>query len=141
MALTNFPNGVSSFGVPIIGGIGGIPLTGTWYFVDPLNGSDGNDGLAPSSALQTLYQAHNYMTAGKNDVAYLIGNGGTTATARLSLALAQSIDPTVTAGTLVWSKNACHLIGEAAPTMVAQRARIAPPGPVFEPTAPAIVSS
>lgn len=131
MALTNFPNGASSFGVPMIGGIGGLPLTGTWYFVDPANGSDGFDGLTPQSAFKTLYMAHSRMTAGKNDVCYLIGDGSTTGTARLSLANAQSVDSSVTAGTLVWSKNACHLIGETAPTRVAQRARIAPPSGTY----------
>jgi hypothetical protein len=131
MTLTNFPNGISSFGVPVVGGIGGIPLTGTWYFVDPANGSDANDGLAPDSALATLYMAHSKMTAGKNDVCYLIGNGATSGTARLSKALAQSVDSSVTAGTLVWSKNACHLIGETAPTGIAARARIAPPSGTY----------
>lgn len=134
MALTNFPNGVTSFGVPMIGGIGGIPLTGTWYFVDPANGSDANDGLSPSSALATLYMAHAKMTAGKNDVCLLIGDGSTTGTARLSKALAQSVDSTATPGTLTWSKNACHLIGVTAPTMAASRARIAPPSGTYTQT-------
>lgn len=131
MALTSFPNGISSFGVPVLGGIGGIPLTGTWYFVNPAVGSDGNDGQSPETPFATLYRAHAAMTAGNNDVCFLIGNGSTTGTARLSTALAQSIDSTVTAGTLVWSKNACHLIGETAPTMFAQRARIAPPSSTY----------
>lgn len=127
MALTNFPNGASSFGVPMVGGIGGLPLTGTWYFVDPANGSDGFDGLTPQTAFKTLYMAHSRMTAGKNDVCVLIGNGSSTGSARLSTALAQSVDPTATSGTLKWTKDACHLIGETAPTGVAARARIAPP--------------
>lgn len=131
MALTNFPNGVTSFGVPMVGGIGGIPLTGTWFFVDPANGSDGNEGTSPDQAFATLYQAHANMTAGQNDVCVLIGNGGTTGTARLSTALAASIDSSATTGTLNWTKNACHLIGVTAPTMVAQRARIAPPSGTY----------
>lgn len=126
MPLTNFPNGVSSFGIPVLGGAN-IPFTGNYYFVDPATGSDGNKGTDPSRPFATLYKAHSVCTAGNNDVVYLIGNGGTSATARLSLALAQSVDPTVTAGTLVWSKNATHLIGITAPTQVAQRARIAAP--------------
>lgn len=134
MALTNFPNGVTSFGVPMIGGIGGIPLTGTWYFVDPANGSDSNTGLSPSDALDTLYMAHSKMTAGKNDVCVLIGDGSTTGTARLSTALAQSVDSTATTGTLTWSKNACHLIGVTAPTGAASRARIAPPSGTYTQT-------
>lgn len=131
MTLTNFPNGVTSFGVPMIGGIGGIPLTGTWYFCDPANGSDANDGLSPSSAVQTLYMAHSKMTAGKNDVCLLIGDGSATGTARLSTALAASVTSSATTGTLTWSKNACHLIGVTAPTQVAQRARIAPPSGTY----------
>ena len=125
MGLTNFPNGVSSFGIPILGGAGGVPFTGNYFFVDPLNGSDGNKGTSADRALKTLYKAHSLMTAGNNDVAILIGNGGTTATARLSLALAQGVDPTATTGTLTWSKNACHLIGVAAPSYNT-RARISP---------------
>lgn len=127
MTLTNFPNGISSFGVPVVGAMGGIPLTGNWYWVNPAYGSDGNDGTAPDQAFATLYRAHAAMTSGNNDVCVLVGNGAASGSARLSTALAQTIDSSVTAGTLVWSKSACHLIGEAAPTQVAQRARIAPP--------------
>ena len=119
MSLTNFPNGVSSFGIPVLGGAGGVPFTGKYFFVNPATGADGNDATV-ELPLKTLYEAHRRMTAGNNDVAILIGNGGTTATARLSLALAQEnatvAGTTVTAGSLVWSKNACHLIGIAAPS-------------------------
>lgn len=131
MALTNFPNGVTSFGVPMVGGIGGIPLTGTWFFVNPARGSDGNTGQSPDEAFATLYRAHQAMTAGRNDVCVLIGDGSTTGTARLSTALAASITSGATAGTLAWTKNACHLIGMTAPTQVAQRARIAPPSGTY----------
>lgn len=35
MGLTNFPNGITSFGIPIIGSGGDVPLTtGTYFFVD-----------------------------------------------------------------------------------------------------------
>lgn len=127
MGLTNFPHGITSFGVPVLGSIGGIPFTGNYWFVDPVNGADGNSGNSPDTALQSLYRAHQLATAGNNDVVVLIGNGSSTGTARLSLAAAQAIDSTVTAGTLNWTKNATHLIGVSAPSMIAQRARIAPP--------------
>jgi hypothetical protein len=130
-AITNFPDGASSFGVPMIGGIGGIPLTGTWYWVDPANGSDSFTGLSPQEPLATLYMAHSKMTAGKNDVCVLVGDGSTTGPARLSTALAQTVNSAATAGTLVWSKNACHLIGQTAPTGAASRARIAPPSGTY----------
>lgn len=131
MGLTNFPNGITSFGVPVLGSIQGIPFTGNYYFVDPVNGLDGNSGLSPSNALKTLYRAHALCTSGNNDVVVLIGNGAASGTARLSLALAQSVDPTATSGVLNWTKSATHLVGVCAPTGVAQRARIAPPTGVY----------
>lgn len=130
MGNTNFDGTLSVSGVPVLPG-SGIPLTGTWFWVDPANGSDGNTGLSPQDPFATLYMAHSRMTAGKNDVCVLVGNGAASGSARLSTALAQTVSSSVTAGTLVWSKNACHLIGETAPTMVAQRARIAPPTGVY----------
>lgn len=129
MGITHL-SGLEVAGVPTMG-MGGAPLfTGNWYFVDPVNGSNGNTGAA-DSPFATLYWAHNKMTAGQNDVCVLVGNGAASGTARLSLALAQAVDSSVTAGTLVWSKNACHLIGMTAPTVVAQRARIAPPSGTY----------
>lgn len=131
MGLTNFPNGISSFGVPVLGGIGGLPFTGNWWFVDPVNGLDGNAGNNTNLPLQTLYQALNKATANNNDVIVLIGNGATSGTARLSKALAQGIDPTATSGVLKWNKAATHLIGVTAPTAIAERARIAPPSGTY----------
>lgn len=112
-------------GVPV--GLG-IPFSkySKAFFVDPVNGSDGNSGRSLNLPLQTLYAAHNLMTSGNNDACFLIGNGNSSGSARLSTAGAQVIDSTVTAGTLVWSKSACHLIGVGAPS-VNSRARIAPP--------------
>lgn len=125
MGITHL-SGLEVAGVPTMG-MSGLPLTsGNVYFVDYVNGSDGNSGAA-DQPLQTLYGAHNKMTAGQNDVAVIVGDGSTTATQRLSLANAQAINPAATAGTLVWSKNACHIVGMCSPTMVSQRARIAPP--------------
>jgi hypothetical protein len=126
MALTNFPNGITSFGVPVLGTIGGLPFTGNYFFVDPVNGADGNEGSV-ELPLKTLYGALAKCTAGNNDVVVLIGNGSASGSARLSTALAQEINPAATAGTLNWNKDATHLIGVCAPTAVAQRARIAPP--------------
>ena len=130
MALTNFPNGITSFGVPVLGNIGGIPFSGNYYFVDPVNGADGNEGSA-DYPLATLYAAINRAVSGNNDVIVLMSNGAASGTARLSLALAQAIDSTATSGTLNWNKNATHLIGMTAPTRIGQRARIAPPTGVY----------
>lgn len=125
MGITHL-SGLEVAGIPTMG-MSGLPLTsGNVYFVDYVNGSDGNTGAA-DSPLQTLYGAHYKMTAGQNDVAVIVSDGSTAATQRLSLANAQVLNPAATAGTLVWSKNACHIVGMCAPTMVSQRARIAPP--------------
>jgi hypothetical protein len=131
MPLTNFPNGVTSFGVPVLGNVGGIPYTGTYWFVDPATGADGNEGTSPEFPFKTLYRAVSRAASGNNDVVVLIGDGASTGTARLSAALAQTIDSTATDGTLDWSKNALHLVGVCAPTRVGQRARIAPPTGVY----------
>lgn len=130
MGLSNFPGGVSSFGIPILGGAS-IPFTGKYFFVNPATGSDGNTGLSPGRAFQTLYKAHAACTDGNNDVVYLIGNGQSSGSARLSLAAAQLVDSSATTGVLNWTKNATHLIGICSPTGVAQRARIAPPTGVY----------
>ncbi len=131
MGLTNFPFGITSFGVPVLSGIGGLPFSGQWWFVDPVNGLDGNAGNSPGSALQSLYRAVSLATAGNNDVVVLLGNGSSTGTNRLSKAAAQAVDSSATTGVLNWNKNALHLIGVTAPSGIAQRARIAPPTGVY----------
>ena len=110
MGLTNFPNGLSSMGVPLPSGVPFGPNSRS-YFVDGANGSDGNSGLSSGRALKTISAAHSLCVAGRNDVVYVMGNGATSGTARET-------------ATLTWSKNATHLIGVAAPGLVAQRARI-----------------
>lgn len=71
MAYTNFPNGLTSFGVPLIGS-GTLPITnGTYYFVcnrAGANGSNGNTGTDMEAPLATLAQAITNATASENDV-------------------------------------------------------------------------
>jgi hypothetical protein len=126
MSLTNFPNGVSSFGIPVLPGVP-VPFSGNYYFVDPVHGSNGNQGTNIDRPFATLYYALSKCTSGNNDVIFLIGNGAVSGAATLSTALAQAVDSTVTTGTLLWNKDATHLIGICAPTGVAQRALIQPP--------------
>lgn len=53
-SITNYPNGVSSFGIPLIGS-GNIPVTsGAYYFVDGSNGSDAFNGTATDTAFKTI---------------------------------------------------------------------------------------
>jgi hypothetical protein len=45
MGTTNFPGGVTSFGVPVLGGGYAVPATtGNYFFVDSNTGSNGNSG-------------------------------------------------------------------------------------------------
>src|ERR1700730_8504833 len=44
MAYTNFPNGLTSFGVPVIGPGGSLPVGGNYWFVNSVGGSNGNPG-------------------------------------------------------------------------------------------------
>ena len=110
MGFTNYPNGLMSQGIPLMGGVPYGPTSKT-FFVSGAEGSDGNDGRTPKKALASVGKAHSLMTAGKNDACFVMGNGQTSGTARET-------------ATITWSKDACHLIGVAAPGLVAQRARI-----------------
>jgi len=124
MGITNL-SGLEVAGVPTMGMAGAPLFSGNWYFVDYVNGNDGNPGSA-DEPLKTIYAAHDLMQAGNNDVCVIVGNGATSGTQRLSIANAQVGDPTATTGTLNWSKDACHLIGMTAPTGISPRARLAP---------------
>lgn len=69
MALTKFPNGISSFGIPQAGA-GQIPVTfvGTYFYVRSVNGGAGNAGTSPDAPLATIQQAIDKCTANNNDV-------------------------------------------------------------------------
>ena len=74
MPLTNFPGGISSFGIPILGG-GGVPATvGDVYFVNYGTGQDGNSGEDPTAALKTLSAAYSKMRDGYDDLCVLVGS-------------------------------------------------------------------
>lgn len=124
--MTTFADGLYQYGGQPVGNGLPVPFTGKAWFVNPATGSDGNTGKTPTKAFATLYQALAKCTAGNNDVVYLIANGSSTGFARLSVALAASIDSTATAGTLVWNKANTHLVGVCAPG-VGARASIRPP--------------
>lgn len=115
MSFTNFPNGVSSFGIPLIGSGGVPPLTGTngtVYFVDPTNGND-NDPGSWDYPMDTVSAAYAKCTDTAGDIVVLLNDGNTSGTSRED-------------AKITWSKDNTHLIGLCAPTMVGQRARISP---------------
>lgn len=52
MGLTNFPNGITSFGVPIFGG--GQDISGKTFFVDANRANSGGDGESWDTAYKTI---------------------------------------------------------------------------------------
>jgi hypothetical protein len=113
MPLTNFPNGLSSFGVPVFGS-GIPPFTGKHIFVKPITGSDGNTGKDPAHAVATLTKAQALATANQNDCVLMIQESNTAAS---------TTDYQSTA--LDWAKDGVHLIGIGAAPMIGSRVRIA----------------
>ena len=73
MGLTNFPNGISSFGIPIYGG-GGVPTTqGNVYFVNYSTGSNSGPGNSPNNPWKTIEYAYEQAVSGNDDVIILQG--------------------------------------------------------------------
>lgn len=121
MPITPYPHGVSSFGIPVLGGSMTIPPLGGKpanvpqarpFFVDPANGSDGNSGDDPAHALNTVTAAYNKTVDTRGDVVFLLNDGNTSGSARESAAL-------------TWSNDNTHLVGLCAPS-INQRSRITP---------------
>lgn len=72
MGLTHFPNGVSSFGIPVLPGSEGQNIhSGNAWFVSSVDGSDGNTGKEPAQAVATLDKALSLATADNGDVIYV----------------------------------------------------------------------
>lgn len=67
MGMTNFPGGIASMGVPVIG-----QTTGNVFFVSSVSGSDGNKGKSPSKPFATINRAVESCTADKGDVIYVM---------------------------------------------------------------------
>jgi hypothetical protein len=114
--MTNFPNGITSFGIPVMGG-GGIPaIFGNYYQVNPnaLYGADGWPGTKakPVADIQTAYGK---VVSGQGDGIILWASGGDTSADTTSYLTAQ----------LVMDVFALTVVGMGAPVPSAQRARIA----------------
>jgi hypothetical protein len=78
-------------------------IYGASYYVDPVNGSDTFAGTSPTAAYKTLPQAYAAAVSGAGDTIYLLSDGTTTGTARLT-------------STLTIAKNALNIIGACAPS-------------------------
>ena len=73
MGLTNFPNGISSFGVPVLGS-GELTTTGNVFFVDSgaANASDSSKGTDKGKPLATLDEAVSRCSANNGDIVVLM---------------------------------------------------------------------
>ena len=91
MTYTNFPDGITSFGVPTFGVGGLLPFTGQYFWVNETTGSDGGTGAA-DDPFATLARALSLCINNNNDVIFLTG------TAHVS-------------ATVAWNLNRTHLIG------------------------------
>ena len=110
MAITPFPGGLSSRGMPV----GGLFTNGNSWFVKPITGYDGNAGIDPVSPVASLAQAQSLAAADNNDVAYMIAGSDTAAS---------TTDYLTTS--LLWAKDAVHLKGVNAGPLYSQRSRVA----------------
>lgn len=93
--ITNFPNGITSFGVPIVGGA--ILTTGNIYFVD--SGGHGGDGKTPLTAVATIAEAVTKCTASNDDYIFVAAGH------------AETLSPTASVAGLTIDKIGCHIIG------------------------------
>ena len=83
MSLTNFPFGVSSFGVPLFGN---LPATfGNIWFVDYNAGSDSYSGKSTRKAFKLLSTAYDACTTNNNDVVLINGYSAVVETAMITL--------------------------------------------------------
>jgi hypothetical protein len=114
MAWTNFQNGLTSFGIPVFGNLSLPWVPGNVFFVKPITGSDGNDGLTPETAFKTVYYAHSRCTASQNDTVILLAESNTAAS---------TTDYFTT--TVTWSKDMTHLIGFNCGSPLSHRSRMA----------------
>jgi hypothetical protein len=112
MTITNFPNGISSFGMPVMGS--SFVTQGDFWFVKPSSGSDAWDGTTPATAKKTLAGALAAATANQNDIVFLMAESNTSAS---------TTDYQST--TLDWNKDLVHLIGVGSPSPMSNRARVA----------------
>jgi hypothetical protein len=112
---TNFPNGITSLGIPTFGTGFLPPFTGNYFFVQESAsvGSGNPGGLGTVQApFNTLQQALAKCVSGNNDVIFLTG----------------TVHVSAAQGSIPWNKNNTHLIGICSPMKRGKRARISVTG-------------
>lgn len=91
MGLTNFPQGVASFGMPIIGVGEETMTTGDAFFVDSGNvfAADGNDGRNPEKPMATIDAAIARCAANNGDIIFVMpGHAEATLTTSIDMDVA-----------------------------------------------------
>lgn len=87
MGITQFPHGIASFGVPVLGS-GSLTTTGNIFFVHNTNGNDGNDGTDPSGPFKTLDYAIGKCTASQGDIIVMMPGSNESITSTIALDVA-----------------------------------------------------
>lgn len=131
MALTHFPYGVSSFGVPVLAGPGVAPsgpfpsgvgqISGYQgvQFVSATQGNDGFSGLDPAHPLQNIDTAFYRCAGSQNEIIYILGSPSA-----VTFSSGNTWSPASASTGLIWNKSETHLVGLAAPGTSGQRARV-----------------
>lgn len=90
MAFTNFPQGVSSFGVPVMGGSQIPATTGNYWFVNSVTGSAGNPGNVPNLPFNSIATARTAATANNGDVVIVMPGHAETIGAAAGIAFSKA---------------------------------------------------
>ncbi len=85
MSFTNFPHGITSFGVPVLPKANSDARTGNVIWVDSGAGSDSNDDASFDKPLATLDHAIGHCTANNGDTIYIKEGHAETYSAKASL--------------------------------------------------------
>ena len=108
--MTTHADGVYQFGGAPLGPIGFTKV----IHCKPRTGRDGNDGLTPLTAVQTLARAHTLLSADKNEAVFMYAEDNSA-----------SGTTDYQSATLTWSKDGTHLIGINSGGFMGMRSRIA----------------
>lgn len=116
--MSNFPNGITSFGIPVIPGMEMGKVWGDTYFVDTATGSDDNDCKSPDMACATIQGGLDLCTTSKGDRVYVRDGAyaeALTMTKNAVMLIGQSISGVVVTGatngtdTIIVTGNECTI--------------------------------
>lgn len=124
-SLTNYPNGLTSFGVPVMGGATVPTTTGNYWFVSSLTGASANSGKSPAQPFATLAQAVSAATASNGDIIILMPGHAESLTASAAVTIDKAglyiigLGQGATRATFTWSTStAAQMIISGAQTVI-----------------------